>query len=80
MLAIEIDTEIDENSEIHIKLPRPQCRGPARVIVLLDVDQAELAAPKKHRPSPRLAFKGAQLHGDDLAPALTPSEWGELYQ
>jgi hypothetical protein len=80
MLAIEIETEIDENSEIHIKLPRPQRRGPARVIVLLDADQAEPVAPKKHRPSPRLAFQGAVLHGDDLAPALTPSEWGELYQ
>jgi hypothetical protein len=50
------------------------------VIVLLDADQAEPVAPKKHRPSPRLAFQGAVLHGDDLAPALTPSEWGELYQ
>lgn len=79
MLAIEIDAEIDDNSETHIKLPRPQRRGPARVIVLLDADQSAPVAPKRHAPSPRLAFKGAQMNGDDLAPALTTSEWGELY-
>jgi len=80
MLAIEIDAEIDDNSEIHIKLPRPQRRGPARVIVLLDADQPTSVALKRHAPSPRLAFQGAVLNGDDLAPALTPGEWGDLYQ
>jgi len=80
MLAIEIDAEIDDNSEIHIKLPRSQPRGPARVIVLLETDQPTSVLPKRHAPSPRLAFRGAVLNGDDLAPALTPGEWGDLYQ
>ena len=30
MQAIEIDTEIDDNGEIHIKLPEPRRPGPAR--------------------------------------------------
>ncbi len=79
MLAIEIDAEIDENSEIHIKLPRSQRRGPARVIVLLEAEQPRPSAPKRHAPSPRLAFQGAVLNGDDIVPALTPGEWGDLY-
>ncbi|WP_373508595.1 hypothetical protein [Thiocapsa sp.] len=70
MQAIEIDTEIDDNGEIHIKLPEPRRPGPARVIVLFDADKEARAEPVKHRPPPSLAGKGARLHGDDVAPVL----------
>jgi hypothetical protein len=36
-------------------------------------------AMRRHRPSPRLYDKDARLHGDDIAPALSPAEWGDLY-
>jgi hypothetical protein len=39
MQAIEIEAQIDENGEIHIKLPQPRPPGTARVIVLFDADQ-----------------------------------------
>lgn len=80
MQAIEIEAEIDENNEIHIKLPTPHKPGHARVIVLLDADQKAAVKPIKHRPSPYLAYKGAELHGDDIAPAFSQDEWGEIYQ
>lgn len=80
MQALEMEAEIDENNEIHIKLPKPHKPGHARVIVLLDEDQDTVVAPRKHRPSPRLAYKGAELHGDDTAPAFSQDEWGEMYR
>jgi hypothetical protein len=80
MQAIEVEAEIDENNEIHIKLPKQHKPGHARVIVLLDADRDIAAVPKKHRPSPRLANKGAELYRDDIAPAFSRDEWGELYR
>ena len=80
MQAIEIDVEVDANSEIHIKLPEPHQPGPARVIVLVETEQASPAKTPRHQPSPRLAGKGAKLHGDDIAPAFTLEEWGDLYR
>jgi len=76
--AIEIETKIDENGEILIKLP-PRRHAHARVIVLLDTVPKPAIGQTKHRPSPRLANRGAKLHGDDIAPALSLSEWGGLY-
>lgn len=32
-----------------------------------------------HKPSPKLAYQGAQLLGDDIAPAIAIEEWGDLY-
>ena len=43
MQAIEIEARIDEQGEIHIKLPQRRPPGPARVIVLFDGDQEALA-------------------------------------
>jgi hypothetical protein len=80
MEAIEIEAEIDENNEIHIKLPEPHGPGHARVIVLVESQQPKPAALRKHKPSPLLANKGAELHGDDIAPAFSEQEWGDLYQ
>lgn len=40
--------------------------------------------PKEPRPrnlpSPLLAWRGAKLLGDDVAPAFSIEEWGELFQ
>jgi hypothetical protein len=80
MHAIEIDADVNADGEIHIKLPRPQQPGRARVIVLLEADRDEPPSSKGHKPSPRLAFKGAKLHGDDIEPAFSPEEWGEIYR
>ena len=80
MQAIEIEARIDDNGEIHIKLPQPRPPGPARVIVLFDTDQESRTEPTRHRPSLRLADQGARLHGDDITPAFAPEEWGEIYQ
>jgi hypothetical protein len=80
MQAIEIEAWIDANDEIRIKLPERYLPGPARVIVLFDADQESRTEPRRHMPSSRLADKGAKLHGDDIAPAFSQDEWGELYQ
>ena len=42
MQAIEIEAQIDENGEIHIKLPQHRPPGNARVIVLFDTGQDAL--------------------------------------
>lgn len=42
MQAIEIDARIDDQGEIHIKLPQPRPPGPARVIVLFESNQDDL--------------------------------------
>jgi hypothetical protein len=80
MQAIEIDATIDDNGEIHIKLPEPRRPGPARVIVLFEADPQAQPGPIKHRPPASLAGKGARLHGDDIAPAFSLEEWGDLYR
>lgn len=80
MQAIEIDTRIDDQGEIHIKLPQPRPPGTARVIVLFESEEGRPAEVKRHRPSSRLANRGARLHGDDIAPAFTLEEWGDLYR
>jgi hypothetical protein len=80
MQAIEIETEIDDNSEIHLKLPRGLEPGPARVIVLIEGKAAGETGHPRHEPPPELAWQGAELHGDDIAPAFTLEEWGDLYR
>ena len=80
MQAIEIDARIDDQGEIHIKLPQPRPPGPARVIVLIEAPEAVPAGRSRHEPPPELAWKGAEVHGDDIAPAFTLEEWGDLYR
>jgi hypothetical protein len=41
---------------------------------------AQPAPPARRRPSPRLAGQGARLSGDDMAPAIPPEDWGELFR
>ncbi|MGH8558291.1 MAG: hypothetical protein ACRESZ_12685 [Methylococcales bacterium] len=38
------------------------------------------AAFPRHKPSPKLAYQGAKLLGDDLAPAIALEEWGDLFR
>ena len=80
MNAIEIEADVDDNNELHIKLPEPHRGQRARVIVLIPAPgEPEVASgASRHSPSPRLAFKGARVHGDDLAPAFSEEEWGDL--
>lgn len=80
MQAIEIDTEIDDNAEIHLQLPRGLKSGPARVIVLIEAQAAGQTECPRHEPPAELAWQGAELHGDDIAPAFTLEEWGDLYR
>lgn len=80
MKAIELEAEVDENNEIHIKLPKQHRGERARVIVVLESEQGVAAKAPRHRPSPRLAFRGARLDGDDIEPAFTEEEWGALYR
>ncbi len=35
---------------------------------------------RRRRPSPRLAWQGARIHGDDLAPAIPLGDWGNLFE
>jgi hypothetical protein len=71
MQAIEIEAEINDNAEIHLKLPRGLEPGPARVIVLIEAREAVLTGRWRHERPPELAWKGAEVHGDDIAPAFT---------
>jgi hypothetical protein len=68
MQAIEVETEIDENHEIHIRLPGEVRSGKARVVVLYD-ETDELPASAEPKPVRLGLFQGqAQLSGDFDAP------------
>ena len=80
MNAIAIEANVDENNELRIKLPEQHRGQHARVIVLFPSTHQPDAGnpPRHHKPSPQLAHKGALIHGDDLTPAFSDEEWGEL--
>jgi hypothetical protein len=84
MHAIELETQIDANGEIHIQLPGRHRAAHARVIVLIDSDNGSQPAGTQsepvRQPSPRLANQGAVLRGDDVAPAFALDDWGALHQ
>jgi hypothetical protein len=46
-------------------------------IILLRKERS--ASLPRHKPSPKLAYQGAKLLGDDIAPAIAIEEWGEIY-
>lgn len=46
-------------------------------VVLL---RPEPARTKQRQPSPKLAWQGAKLLGDDLAPAIPLEDWGDAFQ
>ncbi len=76
MYALELETEVDENNEIHLKLPEQYPKKHAKVIVLMDV-AAQKA--RKRTPSPRLANQGAKWYGDELQPAFDNGDWNDLF-
>ena len=73
MKAIEIETEIDEHHEIHIKLPDEYSEGKARVIVL--IDKEELSSKTKKRTVGQ--FRGRLRMSNDFDESL-PDDFGWL--
>jgi len=69
MQAIEIETEIDENHEIHLKLPN-QVVGPAKVIVLLQDDKTSVRKPVELG-----LFRGKIKISDDFDAPLSDEFW-----
>jgi hypothetical protein len=75
-------------SEIRQKLAHEIDRIPDEHLVeVLDVLhyfrlglESSAKPPAHRRPSPRLAGQGARLSGDDMAPAIPPEDWGDLYR
>jgi hypothetical protein len=65
MQAIEVETEIDENHEIHIRLPAEVGSGKARVVVLYE-ETGELPASAGPRPV-RLGLFQGQAQLEDMA-------------
>ena len=49
-------------------------------VILLMAELTHSQPPKRRQPSPRLAYKGATLYGDDMEPALPANEWNMLSQ
>ena len=53
MQAIEMETEIDENHEIHLKLPADVMARKAKVVVMYEDNQSDRKATAHLRPVPR---------------------------
>jgi len=70
MQAIEIEAEIDENHEIHVKLPDTVASGTAKVIVLFG-DEAK----KPHKPLKLGLFEGQIQISDDFDEPLPDEFW-----
>ena len=60
MQAIELETEIDENHEIHVKLPDAVRAGKARILVLYDETTSE------RKPRKFGQFRGQVEMSDDF--------------
>jgi hypothetical protein len=70
MQAIEVEAEIDENHELHLKLP-DHAVGPAKVIVLLQ----DSSAVQKRPPVQLGLFRGKIRIGDDFDEPLPDDFW-----
>ena len=76
MLAEKFALRTDGRGRL-IGLPPLAPNEEVEIIVM----RKEPVSPRSgHRPSPRLAYSGAMLMGDDIKPAFTAEEWGELFQ
>lgn len=76
MQAIELETEIDENQEIHIKLPADVRAREARVVVLYEQPAADLSEQvPKHRPVKLGLFPGTVWMSDDFDDPLPDDFW-----
>ena len=69
MQTIEIETEIDENHEIHLKLPN-HVSGPAKVIIML---KGGSTAPPK--PIELGLFRGKISMAEDFDQPLSDGFW-----
>jgi len=76
MLAEKFALRTDSLGRL-IGLPPLASKEEVEIIVI----RKEPVSPRSgHRPSPRLAYSGAMLTGDDIEPAFTAEEWGQLFQ
>jgi hypothetical protein len=76
MQAIELETDIDENNEIHIKLPADVQAREAKVVVLYEQPAAQ-APEQQSEPKPiQLGlFPGAVWMSDDFDDPLPDNFW-----
>lgn len=76
MLAEKFALRTDGQGRL-IGLPPLAPNEEVEIIVM----RKEPVSPRSgHRPSPRLVHSGAKFMGDDIEPAFTAEEWGELFQ
>lgn len=77
MQAIEMETEIDENHEIRLKLPPDVHARKARVVVLYEqsVDQAGERPAEESRPIKLGLFRDQVWMSDDFDAPLPDDFW-----
>jgi hypothetical protein len=77
MQAIELETEIDENHEIHLKLPPEIRAGKARVVVLYEPsDHPDEAGQREERRPLRLGlYRGRIRMSEDFDDPLPDAFW-----
>ena len=76
MQAIELETNIDENNEIHIKLPAEVQAREARVVVLYEQPAAQAPAQQAEtRPIKLGLFRDAVWMSDDFDDPLPDDFW-----
>jgi len=71
MQAIEIETEIDENREIHIKLPPQVQARQARVVVMYDEPLTDQKTSKRQFGQ----FRGQVQMSEDFNAPLSEAFW-----
>lgn len=70
MQSIELETKIDENHELHLKLPENSRTGKAKVVVLFEDDGPDRDAPRVFGQ-----FPGAVTMSDDFDEPLPDAFW-----
>jgi hypothetical protein len=76
MIAERLVLHADQQGHL-IGLPTLQPLEEVEVIIL----RKEVPLPqRRHQPSPELAGRGAHLLGDDIEPAISLEDWGEIFQ
>ena len=77
MQAIELETEIDENHEIRLKLPDDVKARKAKVVVMYEqpADQADAAQTAERKPLKVGMFRGQVRMSDDFDAPLPDEFW-----
>ena len=77
MQAIELETEIDENHEIHLKLPADVKAGKAKVVVMYEQaeGQPDAEQPVERKPLKVGMFRGQIRMSDDFDASLPDEFW-----